>query len=243
MVTTAATLMTNAGIRLQDERHVRWTLLELGRWIDEAVKAICLANPAAATRSIILPLAKGTRQKLPLETLDNGDQPLALKKITRNISDLSTPGDGGRIVTVVSGRTLDAQEPNWTNAKVVRFNKTVRHYVYDEKNPLEFLVYPGNDGHGAVEAVISYCPASIVAKVQKTANDTENLQNWELPIDLPDPWSTCIAEYLMYQALLKNDTTGSSGRAAFHFSQFQTMLAAKADADNATSPNVERQQQ
>lgn len=243
MTTSAAYLMKNAGIMLQDEQHIRWTLPELARWIDEGIKTICLANPSAATRSTIFSLKFGTRQRLPLTLLDNGDQPLGLKKIVRNIDDPKQPETGGRVITVVSAKILDAQEPNWQNSKVVSFNKTVRHYVYDEKNPLEFYVYPGNNGAGCVEAVVAYCPAAI-SKPSKDSNaGLNNIETWDTPIGLPDPYSTCVAEYLMYRALLKDDTTGSTSRANYHFSQFQTMLTAKSNGDNTTSPNLERLQQ
>lgn len=243
MTTTAAELMNNAGIMLQDEQHIRWTLPELARWIDEAIKTICLENPAAATRSTIFPLKVGTLQRLPLALLDNGDQPLSLQKIVRNIDDAEKPEAGGRVITIVSAKILDAQEPNWQNERYVPFKKTVRHYVYDEKNPLEYYVYPGNNGLGYVEAVIAYCPAPISEK-QKDSNTTQNtIEKWDKPIGLPGTYSTCVAEYLMYRALLKDDTTGSAGRANYHFNQFQTMLAAKANGDNATSPNTERLQQ
>lgn len=242
-MTSAAQLMRNAGIMLQDEQHIRWTLPELARWLDEAIKTICLANPAAATRSTIFPLAFGTLQRLPLILLDNGDQPLGLKKIVRNIENPKQPKIGGRVITVVSAKILDAQEPNWQNGNIVPFRKKVRHYVYDENNPLEFYVYPGNDGTGLVEAIIAFCPAMISKKCEDSKIDLNDIKAWDEPIGLPDPYSTCVAEYLMYRALLKDDTAGSAGRANYHFNQFQTMLSAKSNIDNATSPNVARLQQ
>lgn len=235
---TAADLMRRAGILLQDEENLRWPLSERAEWINEAVRAICLAKPSAASKSIVLALQNGTLQKVPTQTYDNGDLPLALVRLIRNIDDALRPHNGGAIITIAGRSALDAQEPFWHSPNYNPFQREVVHYLYDEANPLEYYVYPGNDGTGHVEAVIAYCPAPV-----QVANAPDNIASWNTPIGLPEPYSVPILDYMLFRALIKDDVTGNAGRAAAHLQLFQASLGTKIQIEGAASPNTSRVQQ
>lgn len=217
--------MEQAGIVLLDEDHIRWPLAELASWINLAVKAIVLAKPSASSRSIVIELAEGTLQHVPQTGTPT---PLGLLRIVRNIEKVGPPRVGGRIVNATPRAALDAAEPDWHNPRRVRFRKEVRQYVFDESTPLEFYVYPGNDGTGLVEAAVSVLPAAVAP--------TDDLAAWDVEIGLPEPYSEPVLNYVLYRAYAKDDPAKSSG----YYSQFATAIGIKIQVEGASSPNARR---
>lgn len=236
---TARSIMAQAGIVLLDEDHIRWPPAELAGWINLAVKAIILAKPSASARSIVIELVEGTLQHVPQTGTPT---PLALLRIVRNIEKTDTPpvGNiketsqsllGGRIVNATPRAALDAAEPNWHDPRRVRFRKEVRQYVFDENTPLEFYVYPGNDGSGLVEAAVSVLPAAVAP----TGPD-DDLAAWDVEIGLPEPYSEPVLNYVLYRAYAKDDPARSSA----YYSQFATAIGIKIQVEGASSPNARR---
>jgi len=222
---TVAELIRDISVVLQDTEFDRWPREELCHWINEAVRAICLAKPSAATRSIVIPLVRGTLQYVPRELPGGGDLPLSLVRLVRNVNK----GRLGNTAISIVGRTaLDAQAPSWHDESVWPFMSLVRHYIFDEANPLEFYVFPGNDGTGQVEAVIAYCPALI--------EDGD----YDRPLPLPEPYSVPIKNYVLAMALLKDDVTGNPGRAQMFLQIYSEAIGTKIDVEGANSPNANR---
>lgn len=223
-------IMRRAGILLQDEEFVRWTLPELATWINEGQNAIVLAKPSACSGSVVLQLARGTRQKL------TDSAHLALLDITRNIlgdgSDLSL---SGRVVRPAKRELIDSQDPFWHDNSKRRFVREVRHLVFDEENPREFLVFPGNDGEGRVEALVSKAPAKISAQ-----GDENDIGSYSGPIGLPEPYDGPLVDYVVSRAFEKDDTTGNAGLAFAHYQKFASAIGIKIQVEGATSPNARR---
>lgn len=228
----ARDIMARAGVLLNDEEHVRWRLPELADWINEAVRAIILAKPSAHSESRIVQLAAGTLQALPTE---GADTPLALVRLVRNVRSTEPPFDSGRIITPVARDTLDATEPYWHERGYTPFRKEVRHYVYDEANPLEFYVYPGNDGTGYVEMVLATCPPPLTAP-----SAPDDPEAWTADVGLPEPYSVPILDYVLFRAQSKDDDSGNAGRAMTHFQMFAQAIGLKIQVEGATSPNARR---
>jgi len=231
----AADIMRRASIILHDEGNDRWPLGELATWINEGVRSICLIKPSAASKKVLLPLQLGTWQYLPKDKDADGNEWLSLIKITRNIVDGSRPELGGRIITIIDKKVLDAQTPRWHERDALPFRRTVRHYIYDENAPYEFYVYPGNDGAGLVEAVVGYCPPAITP-----TGDVEKIASWSGAIGLPEPYSVPLVDYTIARALLKDDVGGDMGRAGAHWQLFQAAMGTKIDVEGALSPNASR---
>lgn len=230
-MTTAADIMKRAGILLNDEDHIRWTLPELAGWINDGCRAIVLARPAAKSGSRILTLEEGTLQKVPES---GANAPLSLLKIVRNLKTADeSPRVGGRVIKRTDQMLLDSQNPSWHDSTSVPFKKEVRNYVFDDTNPLEFYVYPGNDGTGIVEAAVSEVPAKIVAS---GAADQE--ASYTSDIDLPETYDVPLLDYVIYRAQSKDDETGQGGRAAMHYQQFATALGINIQVAKAYSPNA-----
>lgn len=223
-------IMRRVGILLQDEDHTRWTLPELATWINEGQNAIVLAKPSACSGSVVLQLVKGTRQTL------TDTAHLALLDITRNLlGDGSDRSLSGRVIRPAKRELIDSQEPFWHDNTRVRFKREVRHLVFDEENPREFFVYPGNDGAGRVEALVSKAPTKIVA-----TGAPDELGSYGGPIGLPEPYDGPLVDYTVYRAFSKDDTTGSAGQAVARYQAFASAVGIKIQVEGATSPNARR---
>lgn len=228
---TGRQIMEAAGILLLDETYVRWPLAELAKWINEGVRAIILAKPSAKSTTIAVQLQKGTLQSVP----QTGDpQPLRLLSIVRNLKS-ADDRVGGRIVRPTKRSLLDAQAPYWHDERRVRFQKEVRQFCFDEENPLEFYTYPGNDGNGIVEAVVSTLPAPL-----EPSGDPEDIASWEADIGLQEIYLGPLTDYVLYRSQLKDDVASNTGRSAIHYQQFATALGIKVQTERTTSPNRDR---
>lgn len=229
---TGREILERAGVQLNDDEFVRWTLPELCDWLNEAQRAIVLAKPSACSRTVILDLEAGTKQIVP----QAGDpKPLMLLTIVRNVTDAGPPVKGGRIVTPVERAVLDAQEPHWHDPRRTPYRTEVRHFMYDEAVPLEYYVYPGNNGQGKVEAALSMLPTPLTAQ-----GDPDKVESYGQALDLPEPYSVPLLDYVLFRAQSKDDTAGDAGRAMAHYQQFAAALGIKIQVEGATSPNSRR---
>lgn len=225
MATTAGQILRRAATILQDETFVRWPLPELADWLNEAQRAIVQAKPSANSASVVLTLVQGT-----LQSLTNPDH-LLLLRLPRNLKS-SSPRYGGRIIRPTTREEMDASEPSWHDPDVLPLEKEVRQYIYDEENPREFYVYPGNDGTGLVEALVSVLPAMI-------ATTSTDIAAYDvLPIGLPEPYAPVILDYILFRAFAKDDFAADVTRSRLHYQSFAQALGLKVQAETANSPNV-----
>lgn len=226
---TGRDIMQAAAILLQDDDHVRWPLAELARWITEGVKAICLAKPSAYSASRLMSLVRGTLQTVP--QTEDAPKPLILLGVIRNITAAGPPRVGGRIVKVVSRDVLDAEQPYWHDATRVPFRKEVRNFVFDEKVPLEFYTYPGNDGSGVVEIVTGNIPAPLAA-----TGSEDDIASWAVDIGLPEPYQVPLTDYVVSRALSKDALNGDPALAQAYYQKFANTIGIKVQVEGAHSP-------
>ena len=228
---TGKEIMERADGLLNDEDRTRWPLSERADWLNEAVRAIILAKPSASSQTQLLTLVAGTLQSVPQA---GNPKPLRIIDVVRNITSES-PLTGGRVITPVGRNILDAQEPHWHDAAYIRRSKEVRHVIFDEDNPLQYYVYPGNDGTGKVEAVMSVIPTPLTA-----SGDVDNIESYTADIGLQDLYSVPALDYMLYRCFLKDDLQGNPGRATFHYGRFAEAVGIKTQVEGATSPNNRR---
>ena len=226
--------MERAAIVLSDAAFDRWTLPELATWINEGRKRIILAKPSAHSETVELSLATGTHQTVSQSALATGNTPLRIIDVTRNRTNKAN-GSQGRIITAVSRNALDAEEPNWHDKSYVRFRTEVRHIVFDEDNPLEYFCYPGNDGTGAIEAVMSTLPPDIVA-----SGDVNTPASYATELDLQEVYDGVVLDYVLHRAFLKDDLAGNPVRAMQHLQMFAAAIDLKIRIEGATTPNRKR---
>lgn len=224
MAFTGRDILEKAQTLLNDSDAVRWPLSELAGWINEGVRAICLAKPSAKSTTQTLDLVAGTLQTIP-------EAALALLAIRRNITNTEAVSAGGRVVTRTSITELNAEEPNWHVSASVPFSATVRQFAFDEENPRAFYVYPGNTGTGHVEAVLSVLPTAL-------DTDGDALADYETAVGLPEPYSVPLLDYVMFRAHSKDDEGAEGGRGMAHYQMFAAALGIRVQVAKATSPNA-----
>lgn len=228
---TGKDVMEKAGILLNDEQHVRWTLPELCLWINDGVRAVVMAKPSASSKTVILSLVEGTLQRLPTDLTPKA---FALLRIIRNLKTTAeSPREGGRIIRMTDQAALDVEVPGWHDGATVTFKKEVRQATFDPEVPLEYYVYPGNDGTGIIEAAVSTIPIALTA-----SGNVDVLGSYISDIGLPEPWSPPVIDYVLYRAQMKDDTAGSGGRAMTHYQQFATAVGLKVQVERSSNPNT-----
>lgn len=222
---TVGSILDKAQSVLQDKTAVRWPEEELIEWVNDACREIALIKPDASSRNEIVPLVGGTKQTLPAAAL-------RLLRVVRNVSD-PVGGVGGRAIRLVSREVLDAQQPDWhdpNSGGVNTFSDVVKHYMYDEQDPLHYYVYPGIDGSlnplPSIEIIYSANPQQVTTRA-----DT---------VPIPDLYNNAILNYVLYMAYMKDaEYAGNNQRAANHYQIFTSSVTGKGQVDVVTTPNME----
>lgn len=224
----ASEIMTRASRILLDEDYTRWTMTELSEWLTDALREVALQVPTATARNIVIPLVEGTRQRLP-------DDCQQLLRVVRNVDMEGDNRVGKGVLTIVDRRLLDSQNPNWHDGQYQRFKPYARHFVFDETDPLTFYVWPGNDGTGNIEAVVSVIPHPVAVTEGK---DPDDLESWDMKLDVLDVYANLILDYTLYRAYCKDaQNAGAAQRAALYYQQFAASLGIKSNSSLTNSPN------
>lgn len=222
----AASILQRAQTLIQDDNGVRWPLTELAGWYNDGLRDLALFMPTATSKSIALKLESGTRQSIP-------DDALMLLRVPRNLQSGSTDSDrkGGRAIRPVERTVLDAQCPDWHDEDRTPFRARVKHIAMDDAEPRAFYVYPGNDGKGIVEAVVSLDPPQVDAT-------GEDLSDYAEPFPLRSVFANPILDYVMYRAYLKDASFGENlERANAHHNAFAMALGMDQQSQNGHRPD------
>lgn len=227
----ASEIMTRASTILLDDDYTRWTMPELAMWLTDALREVAVVVPKATSKNIVVDLVEGTRQELP----SNCQQ---LLRVVRNVDMVGDNRVGKGVVTIVQREGLDSQNPNWHDGQYVRFRPYARHFVFDETDPLTFYVWPGNDGTGHIEAVVSVIPDAI----KPTANaDPYLLESYDVPLGVIDVYANALLDYTLYRAYCKDaQNAGAANRAGLYYQQFSQSLGIRANAELVNSPNYKQ---
>lgn len=229
---TARDVFEKAGILLNDTGELstrRWPLAELCGWLNDGLKAIVIQKPSASAVNVSLPLVRGTLQTIP------GGYVSILRPV-RNVRAERSDRQPRKTISVVSEEQLSNLNPAWHDEYSVRYGQQVKHFVFDEANPRAFYVYPGNDGTGAIEAVLCAEPKLIQPK--DGVNPTD-LAAYEVEIPFEDIYSGILLDYVLYRARSKDaQESGNATRAALHYQQFANALGIKINVEANTSPNA-----
>lgn len=202
----ASAILDRATIILQDESNVRWTRAELLKWLNDSQREIVLQRPDSLAENATITLAAGTKQSLPSTAIQ-------LLDIVRNSS--------GRAIRLVSRAIMDSQQPDWHTQTQ---SSTIKHYMFDVRDPKHFYVYPPAVVGTQVEAIYSTAPTDCATEAAAIA--------------LNDIYANAMVDYVLYRAYLKDaDFAGNAQRAVVHFQAFATSLGTKTQLDAALNPN------
>lgn len=229
MTINAKNLLDRARRLIQDETSVRWPLPELRLWLNDALREIAVIKPTAFSDSIVFVLAPGTHQRLP-------DGYFSIMRVVRNLKSITDyPRQAGNAVRTVDLAMLDAHNANWHDSAKVKFQKIVKNATFDAADPRSFYVYPGNDGTGIVEVIVSKIPTFIAAP----ASNPDSLESYDVPIDAQDIYFNVILDYVLYRAYSKDASyAGSAQRAMAYYAAFTNGLNAVLGNDTVRNPNT-----
>lgn len=195
--------------QLNDSEKITWSEELLTSALNQALAILALVRPDATAKVFQFSCVAGTRQNLP-------EDGLRLLKVVRN---LSADGTIGRAVRLVNISDLDSISPNWHAKPQGDFAK---EYMFDERAPKWFYVYPPVKKDIKIEIEYSAKPAEIVDLSQP------------LPVDIV--YMQPLQEFILYKLL---SGEGGNGTGMQHYNTGMSLLGAKPQVDRYNSPNNE----
>lgn len=221
-VTKVVEVIGRAQTILQDNTGTRWPRIELQNWLNDAYKEIVLVRPDANTQSSTINLTTGTRQSIAVSPAGS----LRLIDVVRNMAATSQK----RSIRLIQRKILDEQIADWHAAPS---SVDIQHYVFDERVPKEFLVYPPASSQAQVEILYSSVPTPhALTEVQLSSSAITDV------IKLDDIYANAMLDYILYRAYSKDvDYAGNDGRAAASMSAFNSSLGIKTQVDATSNPS------
>lgn len=207
-------LIDKAEIILQDTTNVRWTAVELIGWLNNGQNEIVLYKPDASVTNAAVVCIEGTKQTIPAAT------GIRLIDVVRNMgTNGTTPGNAVRLI---SREILDAQVPGWHS---VTGSATAQHYIFDDRDPKNFYVYPPqpSSSFGYLELVYSSSPTAAAADGN---------------IALDDVYQSVLLDYILYRAYQKDaDYASNDARSKGYYQAFLQALGIMDKVEQVNDPN------
>lgn len=195
---------------LNDWAKVVWTDADLLNYLNDATLAIVNVRPDANSVIANVALVAGSRQSLPA----SGRR---LFDITHNVA-------GGESIKETQRDVLDMMNPEWRSVE----STIIRAYVYDDRTPKQFWVYPSvpSGQTPSVEIVYSAHPTVVT-----------DLGADDFPLD--DSYAPAAVEWILYRAWSQDDESSPNyQRAQAKYQTFISLLGSKTQADTVMSPKA-----
>jgi len=209
-IITAQNCMDKAEIILQDITNDRFSEDELLGWFNDGEREVVALKPDAYIKELAVKLVEGVLQTIPTTAI-------SLISLSHNMgTDGAVPGN---IINLIDRKILDAQRKAWatdTASAVVRF------YMFDDRKPRNFLVYPQQPASNQGYVMESYVDTP--ADIAKTGT-----------MLLADIYANPIVHYMVAKALAKEP--GYSAVSTAHMAIFNAELGVKEKAETVNDPN------
>lgn len=207
-IVTSNEILTRVNKLLNDPGYTRWPKEELLNYLNDAQRAIVLRRPDSYTVDIDdFACVKGVKQALPADALK-------LIDIPRNAMGKAIRGPYNRQV-------LDDNYDEWYAGDAAQ---KVELYIYDERNPKTFYVYPGVVAGVELTLVYSKAPPAI----DVAENDSGEV------IALDDVYVNAIIEWILYRSYMKDaEYAANPNKSQMHMNAFKSQLGEKSQADVA----------
>jgi hypothetical protein len=211
MALTAANVLTRAADIIQDQTNVRWPQDELLRYLNDARREVAIARPDLYATTANVSLSAGSKQSLPADGM-------RLIDVIRNMPG----GVAGNALRIVEREILDAQKPGWHTESQTA---ALKHFMYDERNPRVFYVYPPATSGHQIEITYGKSPTDITNTSTELADE--------------DIYAGAIVDYVCYRAFSKDsEYAGNAQRAMAHYQQFLNALGLGGKVTKMVSPNT-----
>lgn len=216
-------LISRAKTILQDTTSVRWSLSELQWWLNDSYRETLIFRPDSNTLTGEFVCVAGPRQVLT-STFSAASR---LISVVRNTATTSNKYG----VRLVDKRVLDDQRKGWyTETPTV----SIEEYVFDARQPREFMVYPPATTAARLEVVYAQVPSPHAL----TDEQLGNAATTEV-IRIDDTFANALLDYVLFRAYTKDsDQQGNAARAVAHYQAFQNSLGVSAQANAASQPGA-----
>jgi hypothetical protein len=214
-------IISRAQTLLKDASGARWPVLELQLWLNDSYREIVTLHPDANAEVGTFVCAAGYRQTL--ET----NYPYAYKVL--EVLNNSAATSNKKFVKLVSKRSMDSMVPDWYNQTA---SVNIEKYMYDQRVPKDFLVYPPATTAARLEIIYSTVPQPHTL----TEAQLQNAATAEV-IRLDDIYGSPILDYILYRAYTKDsEQPNNAARAAAHYQAMVTSLNFKVQSDESVAP-------
>ena len=216
-------LISRARTLLQDTTSVRWALSELQLWLNDSYRETLNARPDSNTLTGTFTCAAGPRQVLTTG-FANATRLIA---VVRNMAATSNK----YAVHLIDRRVLDGQRRGWyTETSSV----SVEQYMFDARQPKEFMVYPPATTLAQLEVLYAQVPTPHTLTDEQLANSAT-----AEVIRIDDTFANAMLDYMLYRAYTKDsEQQSNAARAVAHFQAFQSSLGVSAQVNAASQPGV-----
>jgi hypothetical protein len=216
-------LISRAKTILQDTTSVRWALSELQLYLNDSYRETLNLRPDSNTLTGTFVCVAGPRQVLST-VFSNATRLVA---VIRNVAALSNK----YAVHLVERRILDDQRRGWyTETSSI----SVEQYMFDARQPKEFMVYPPALATAQLEVLYTQVPSPHTLSDVQLANaaTTETIR-------IDDAFANALLDYMLYKAYAKEaEQSGNLTRATAYYQAFQNSLGVSAQVNTASQPGV-----
>lgn len=215
MTVAAQTIIKRVAYLLHDPSSVRWTVGELVSYLNAAQNEMAVYRPDAFATTATLALTAGAKQSLP-------------SGATKLIGVVRNTSGAKRAVRPVKKALLDAQNPEWYSSAG---SDEVVHYMYDERDPKTFYVYPPATSSSSVEITYAGLPTLLTEPGSGTFADVTG------NITVSDHFANALGDYVMYRAFSKDaDFANDASRAAAYYTAFANAVGIEVKATTTVAP-------
>lgn len=205
---TVQAIIARVNDSLVDDLFTRWPKEDLLQYYNDANKAIVLIRPDAFVEEISFSCDAGTKQAIPQAAL--------------RLVDIQYNSVSGMAVIRKARSEITEYDPHWYGSTG---EPQAEYFIYDERNPSRFFVYPGVSGGTKIQMVYSISPPETGISNIDTA-----------PSVLDAIYTNAIVEYMLYKAHSKDFEYSEQQRASMHYQMFRTILNAKSEAEVGMTP-------
>lgn len=211
---TSNEVLSRVNKLLNDKVFIRWPKNELLDYLNDAQRAIVLRRPDSycADDDEEFSCVEGTKQSLPSDALK-------LIDIPRNLIGRAIKGPYDRAI-------LDDNYPDWYAGNSASYAEL---FIYDERNPKTFYLYPGVVAGTELTVVYSKSPPAITLEENEAG----------MVISLDDIYINAIIEWILYRCYMKDaEYAANPSASTMHLNAFKTQLGEKTQADGAMASPV-----
>jgi hypothetical protein len=210
--------------QLVDQGGVFWTEAEMLNYISLGYAAIITARPDANSILVTHDCVAGAIQEIP--TTYDGAQLLAVRRnMIKTTVDGVTTYSSGKIPRLISGDLADSIMPTWFTAPA-NADGQIDEYIYDDRTPNTFYVYPNATANTALELLLSVLPAKHVDPTTET-------------IAINTRYISPLLDYVMFRAYIRDSKdTHSKQMADGYLQRFNSAMGTKVTVDAQVQPNA-----